>query len=80
MKDPVISLPQRVMLMRASQRNDWHTRGNKATMGALVSMGLAKFTTISAYGWRPGEMIELTERGIEVRKAWGRLRDKIVNG
>ena len=75
---PVLSLPQRAMLLSAKERNDWTARGNKATMRALVRMGLAKWT--QGYGWKYGELIELTPEGMLVRKLWAAFRDRIITG
>ncbi len=66
------------MLLLAKECNDYTARGNRATMRSLVRLGLAQWT--SGYGWKYGDIIELTEEGKRVRSLWATFRDKLITG
>jgi hypothetical protein len=57
----ILTSVQKEALMRATPSNDYCIKAAKVTMRALIERGLAKHT--QGFGWRYGEIIELTEEG-----------------
>lgn len=55
---------QKTVIRQASKDTDWCCRGLSVTMRSLVYKGLAKYS--SGFGWKYGQIIELTDSGKEV--------------
>ena len=59
---------QKAAILRSKPKYDYCIRDSKKTMECLVNKGLARYT--AGYGYKFGEIIELTEEGKKIRNKY----------